>query len=152
MAFSLVFQERRSDLLQTTKVVKGRQKRMSLVNKWRCGYIFFRCTTLSEAERGLEHLKVLLSSSVIMSINVCRGTCTIKARRLEFHHPSAYARFILLCIFTHPMEVSDLRARDQLLLTDKPSEVAGCEEMAREKRLIQSRTKVITVFLLLKID
>lgn len=101
---------------------------------------------------GSSTVKVLLSSSVIMSINICRGTCTIKARRLEFHHPSAYARFILLCIFTHPMEVSDLRARDQLLLTDKPSEVAGCEEMAREKRLIQSRKKVITVFLLLKID
>lgn len=97
MAFSLVFQERRSDLLQTTKVVEGPQKRMSLVNKWRCGYIFFRCTTLSEAgmwARALKSTALFLSNNAYQRI----GTCTLKARKLEFHHP--YARLILMHFYT----------------------------------------------------
>lgn len=99
MAFSLVFQERRSDLLQTTKVVEGRQKRMSLVKEWRCGYIFFRCTTLSEAGTWARALKST-STALVLSNNAYQriDICTLQARKLEFHHP--YARLILMHFYT----------------------------------------------------
>lgn len=68
-------------------------------------------------ERGLEHLKVLvlLSSSAIMPINVLIFVL-YKRGSWSFIIPMPD---LSLCIFTHPTEVSDLRARDQILLTNK---------------------------------